>query len=119
MLAVPNGSINTAASVNSFLNLSEDVKVLMDLHNSFDHMFSGGMKWNQIWFEWYLKSTGIIRKKDKLGYTLSILTRSTKNPTMWFDWQFDRFYTWEAFNPNNEELNQYYLWTAFPITVAE
>ena len=44
MLAVPNGSINTAASVNSFLNLSEDVKVLMDLHNSFDHMFSGGMK---------------------------------------------------------------------------
>lgn len=53
-------------------------KVLMDLHNSFDHMFSGGMKSNQIWFEWYLKSIEIIRKKDKLGYTLSILTRSKK-----------------------------------------
>ena len=44
----------------SFLNLSEDVK--------------GAMKWNQIWFEWYLKSIEIIRKKDKLGYILSILT---------------------------------------------
>ena len=95
-------------------------KVLMDLHNSFDHMFSGGMKWNQIWFEWYLKSIEIIRKKDKLGYTLSILTRSKKKYlTMWFDWQFDRFYTWEAFIPNNEELSQYYLWTVFPISVDE
>lgn len=92
--------------------------LLMDLHNSFDHMFSGGMKWNQIWLEWYLKSIEIIRKKNKLGYILYILTLWKKYLTMWFDWQFDRFYTWEAFSPNNE-VNQYYLWTVFPITVVK
>lgn len=102
MLAVPNGSISTAASVNSFPNLSEDVKGA----NGFAQLFWPYVFWryemksNLIWV--YLKSTGIIRKKDKLGYTLSILTRSKKNPTMWFDWQFDRFYIWEAFSPNNE-----------------
>lgn len=122
MLAMPNGSINTADSVNSFLNFSEDVKGA----NGFAQLFWPYVFWryemksNLIWviFEkyWNHKKKGQIRI-----YIIYSNTFKKKNliKIQWFGWQFDRFYTWEAFSPNNEELSQYYLWTVFPITVAE
>lgn len=75
----------------------------MDLHNSFDHMFSGVLKWNQIWSN-IGKELKFLEKKYQLRYILPILV-SSKNLTLLcgFHWQFAKFCTWEAFNPDSDE----------------